>query len=63
MFDRCRRNAIARLSALLWRMPPQPYFEESVGSARSRPSVINFRLEEQTMNMAARGRKHRRCSQ
>ena len=37
VFDRCRRNAIARLSALLWRMPPQPYFEESVGSARSRP--------------------------
>ena len=37
VFDRCRRNAIIRLSALLWRMPPQPYFEESVSPARSRP--------------------------
>ena len=37
VFDRCRRNAILRLSALLWRMPPQPYFEDSVSPARSRP--------------------------
>jgi len=37
VFDRCRRNAIMRLSALLWRMPPPVWFEESVSPARSRP--------------------------
>lgn len=34
VFDRDRRQAVLRLSAAIWRMPPQPYFEETVSAAR-----------------------------
>jgi hypothetical protein len=37
VFDRNRMNALERLSAIVWRMPPPAYFEEWVSAPRSRP--------------------------
>jgi hypothetical protein len=37
VFDRDRRQAVLRLSAAIWRMPPPAYFDEWVSAPRSRP--------------------------
>lgn len=39
VFDRDRAQAIARLTVLIWPMPPPPHFDEFVSFVRTRPAI------------------------